>query len=157
MMIVVLLMSSCLFLFVSYQLYLRLLVEKLDSEDRTLKRKINFYKYQKNSRLMIYLLFSVCLLSVLLLGIVYTYYQLNQRNIRMEQRIERLAQGQVTQGDKIKNKRLKTALNQFPRKQAVSAESAAVLTNYELQLAREWRPYLGETSITMIRSEKHKP
>ena len=55
MMIVVLLMSSCLFLFVSYQLYLRLLVEKLDSEDRTLKRKINFYKYQKNSRLMIYL------------------------------------------------------------------------------------------------------
>lgn len=56
---------------------------------------------------MIYLLFSVCLLSVLLLGIVYTYYQLNQRNIRMEQRIERLAQGQATQGDKIKNKRLK--------------------------------------------------
>lgn len=51
---------------------------------------------------MIYLLFSVCLLSVLLLGIVYTYYQLNQRNIRMEQRIERLAQGQATQGDKIK-------------------------------------------------------
>ena len=63
---------------------------------------------------MIYLLFSVCLLSVLLLGIVYTYYQLNQRNIRIEQRIERLAQGQATQGDKIKNKRLKTALNQFP-------------------------------------------
>ncbi|NSV33745.1 hypothetical protein HRH26_11510, partial [Enterococcus faecalis] len=62
MMIVVLLMSSCLFLFVSYQLYLRLLVEKLDSEDRTLKRKINFYKYQKNSRLMIYLFFSICLL-----------------------------------------------------------------------------------------------
>ena len=148
MMIVVLLMSSCLFLFVSYQLYLRLLVEKLDSEDRTLKRKINFYKYQKNSRLMIYLLFSVCLLSVLLLGIVYTYYQLNQRNIRMEQRIER-------QGDKIKKQAIKkTALNQFPWKQAVSAESAAVLTNYELQLAREWRPYLGETSITMIRSEK---
>lgn len=155
MMIVVLLMSSCLFLFVSYQLYLRLLVEKLDSEDRTLKRKINFYKYQKNSRLMIYLLFSVCLLSVLLLGIVYTYYQLNQRNIRMEQRIERLAQGQATQGDKIKKQAIKkTALNQFPWKQAVSAESAAVLTNYELQLAREWRPYLGETSITMIRSEK---
>ena len=151
MMIVVLLMSSCLFLFVSYQLYLRLLVEKLDSEDR----KINFYKYQKNSRLMIYLLFSVCLLSVLLLGIVYTYYQLNQRNIRMEQRIERLAQGQVTQGDKIKKQAIKkTALNQFTWKQAVSAESAAVLTNYELQLAREWRPYLGETSITMIRSEK---
>ena len=142
MMIVVLLMSSCLFLFVSYQLYLRLLVEKLDSEDRTLKRKINFYKYQKNSRLMIYLLFSVCLLSVLLLGIVYTYYQLNQRNIRMEQRIERLAQGQATQGDKIKKQAIKkTALNQFPWKQAVSAESAAVLTNYELQLAREWRPY----------------
>ena len=139
MMIVVLLMSSCLFLFVSYQLYLRLLVEKLDSEDRTLKRKINFYKYQKNSRL----------------GIVYTYYQLNQRNIRMEQRIERLAQGQATQGDKIKKQAIKkTALNQFPWKQAVSAESAAVLTNYELQLAREWRPYLGETSITMIRSEK---
>mgnify|MGYP003176161334 CR=1 FL=1 len=155
MMIVVLLMSSCLFLFVSYQLYLRLLVEKLDSEDRTLKRKINFYKYQKNSRLMIYLLFSVCLLSVLLLGIVYTYYQLNQRNIRMEQRIERLAQGQATQGDKIKKQAIKkTALNQFTWKQAVSAESAAVLTNYELQLAREWRPYLGETSITMIRSEK---
>ena len=105
---------------------------------------------------MIYLLFSVCLLSVLLLGIVYTYYQLNQRNIRMEQRIERLAQGQTTQGDKIKNKRLKTALNQFPWKQAVSAESAAVLTNYELQLAREWR-YLSERGITMIRSEKHKP
>lgn len=38
MMIIVLLMSSCLFLFVSYQLYLRLLVEKLDSEDRTLKK-----------------------------------------------------------------------------------------------------------------------
>lgn len=104
---------------------------------------------------MIYLLFSVCLLSVLLLGIVYTYYQLNQRNIRMEQRIERLAQGQATQGDKIKKQAIKkTALNQFTWKQAVSAESAAVLTNYELQLAREWRPYLGETSITMIRSEK---
>ena len=44
---------------------------------------------------MIYLLFSVCLLSVLLLGIVYTYYQLNQRNIRMEQRIERLAQAKL--------------------------------------------------------------
>ena len=156
MMIVVLLMSSCLFLFVSYQLYLRLLVEKLDSEDRTLKRKINFYKYQKNSRLMIYLLFSVCLLSVLLLGIVYTYYQLNQRNIRMEQRIERLAQGQATQGDKIKQA-IKNSLKSVSWKQAVSAESAAVLTNYELQLAREWRPYLGETSITMIRSEKHKP
>ena len=39
----------------------------------------------------------------------------------MEQRIERLAH-YATQGDKIKNKRLKTALNQFP-KQAVSAES----------------------------------
>jgi len=156
MMIVVLLMSSCLFLFVSYQLYLRLHVEKLESEDRTLKRKINFYKYQKNSRLMIYLLFSVCLLSVLLLGIVYTYYQLNQRNIRMEQRIERLAQGQAAQGDKIKKQAIKkTALNQFPWKQAVSAESAAVLTNYELQLAREWRPYLGETSITIIRSESY--
>ena len=89
MMIVVLLMSSCLFLFVSYQLYLRLLVEKLDSEDKIKKQAIK-----------------------------------------------------------------KTALNQFTWKQAVSAESAAVLTNYELQLAREWRPYLGETSITMIRSEK---
>ncbi|MGH2233422.1 hypothetical protein ACQ1ZI_17760, partial [Enterococcus faecalis] len=58
-------------------------------------------------------------------------------------------------GAKIKKQEIKkTDLNQFPWKQAVSAESAAVLTNYELQLAREWRPYLGETSITMIRSEK---
>ena len=135
MMIVVLLMSSCLFLFVSYQLYLRLLVEKLDSEDRTLKRKINFYKYQKNSRLMIYLLFSVCLLSVLLLGIVYTYYQLNQRNIRIEQRIERLAQGQATQGDKIKKQAIKkTALNQFPWKQAVSSVG---LSYHEFQTGQD--------------------
>lgn len=145
-----------LFLFFSYQLYVRFQLESLDSDSPKMKRKINFYKYQENNRSLLFLMIAAILFCVILFGILYTQHSLNKENKDLEFQIEEIKDaGKGMSGAEIESyEENSLKLTKFPWKKIVESRDAKALDNYELQLIRDWQPFFGESNVAIMISQK---
>ncbi|OJG98436.1 hypothetical protein RV18_GL003337 [Enterococcus termitis] len=145
-----------LFLFFSYQLYVRFQLESLDSDSPKMKRKINFYKYQENNRSLLFLMIAAIIFCLIFLGILYNQNTLRKDNKDLELKIEEIkdARGE-TSGTEIESYKENTLkLAEFPWNKVVESRDAQALDNYELQLIRDWQPFFGETNVAIMISQK---
>lgn len=152
--ILILLVSLGLLVFLSYQLYIRMQLERVEPDSPQMKRKIIFYKNQENNRLVLFLMFTAILFCLLFLGVLYNQYQLEQRQKDLEHKIEEVSYASGYSVESYQDNALKLA--EFPWKKVVESRDAQALTNYEIQLSKEWQPFLGETSVTILKSQNTK-
>ncbi|MGC6767369.1 hypothetical protein ACYSNR_03650 [Enterococcus sp. LJL128] len=138
----------------SYELYKRVNLNQLNSENPKMQKKINVYRQQENSRLVVSLVIAVIIISFVLLGILYQQYTLHKDNESLKADVETLGKGAASGKvivEEYQDKNLKLA--EFPWAKAVESQDAAALTSYELQLSRDWKPFFGEISVTIVRSQ----
>lgn len=147
-MFILILLILIIFLII-YQLYIRLKISKIDSSNSKMKKKINFYKNKAIKRSVFLLILSVCLLSVISMIIVYRQDSLMQENKKLYEKIDQA--GDVTVSQYQENL---LRLTEFPWERVVESNDIQTLSNYEIQLSREWEPFFGESSISMIVSQK---
>lgn len=155
-MIGMILIVVLLIVFFSIQLYVRVQLESLDSNDRKMKQKINFYKSQENNRAIIFLLAGAIIFCLLFAGIIYTQNSLRKDNKDLQMKMEDVeARATSTSALEVyKDNTLKLA--SFPWDKVVETTDNQSMINYELQLIREWQPFLGEANITIINSQNTK-
>ena len=97
-------LTVLLFLFFSYQLYVRFQLESLDSDSPKMKRKINFYKHQENNRSLLFLMIAAIIFCLILLGILYNQNTLRKDNKDLEFKIEEISDARGgTSGTGIEN------------------------------------------------------
>lgn len=149
-------LTVLLFLFFSYQLYVRFQLESLDSDSPKMKRKINFYKHQENNRSLLFLMIAAIIFCLILLGILYNQNTLRKDNKDLEFKIEEISDARgVTSGTGIENyKENSLKLGEFSWKKVIESRDAKTLDNYELQFMREWQPFFGESNVAIMLSQK---
>ncbi|GGC93335.1 hypothetical protein JZO66_08565 [Enterococcus sp. DIV0242_7C1] len=149
-------LTVLLFLFFSYQLYVRFQLESLDSDSPKMKRKINFYKHQENNRSLLFLMIAAIIFCLILLGILYNQNTLRKDNKDLEFKIEEISDARgVTSGTGIENYKENTLkLGEFSWKKVIESRDAKTLDNYELQFMREWQPFFGESNVAIMISQK---
>ncbi|OJG75335.1 hypothetical protein RV12_GL001138 [Enterococcus quebecensis] len=122
-----------------------------------MKRKINFYKYQENSRSLLFLMIAAIIFCLILFGVLYNQDSLRKDNKDLELKIEEIkdARGGASSGAEIESYKENTLkLAEFPWKKVVESRDAQALDNYELQLLRDWQPFFGEANVAIIISQK---
>ena len=140
--------------FFSYELYKRVNLNQLNSENSKMQKKINVYRQQENSRLVVSLVIAMIFLSFVLLGILYQQYLQQKETESLKADVEVLEKSNSNKTGLVEEyteNSLKLA--EFPWGQVVESRDAAALTNYELQLSRDWKPFFGEISVTIFRSQ----
>ncbi|MCB5954479.1 hypothetical protein [Enterococcus sp. CWB-B31] len=143
--------------FFSYELYKRVNLNQLNSENSKMQKKINVYRQQENSRLVVSLVIAMIFISFVLLGILYQQYLLQQDNESLKSDVAVLEKETGSAGGLVEDyKAGSLKLAEFPWGTVVESRDAAALTNYELQLSRDWKPFLGEVSVTIVRSQTTK-
>lgn len=149
-------LTVLLFLFFSYQLYVRFQLESLDSDSPKMKRKINFYKHQENNRSLLFLMIAAIIFCLILLGILYNQNTLRKDNKDLEFKIEEISDARGgTSGTGIENYKENTLkLGEFSWKKVIESRDAKTLDNYELQFMREWQPFFGESNVAIMISQK---
>lgn len=147
---------AILFLFFSYQLYVRFQLESLDSDSPKMKRKINFYKYQENNRSLLFLMIAAIIFCLILFGILYNQDALRKDNKDLELKIGEIkdARGGASGAEIESYKENSLKLTEFPWKKVVESRDAQTLDNYELQFLRDWQPFLGEANVAIMISQK---
>lgn len=151
-------MVALLLMFFSYQLYVRAQLETLDSDNPKMKRKINFYKHQENNRSLIFLMIGIVLICFVLAGIFYNQSILRKDIKDLELKFEEVKTSDEASAtiavESYKENTLKLA--EFPWDKVVETRDATALTNYEIQLSRDWQPFFGEISVTILKSNNTK-
>ncbi|WP_321388573.1 hypothetical protein [uncultured Enterococcus sp.] len=137
--------------FFSYELIKRINLDRLPAENAKMQRKINVYRQQENSRLIVSIIVALILISLFLLGILYQQYTLEQDNESLKTEIETRDSGKIATVEEYTENSLKLA--DFSWGKIVENQDAAALKNYELQLSREWQPFFGDVSVTIVRSQ----
>ncbi|EOH94010.1 hypothetical protein UAW_02431 [Enterococcus haemoperoxidus ATCC BAA-382] len=147
---------AILFLFFSYQLYVRFQLESLDSDSPKMKRKINFYKYQENNRSLLFLMIAAIIFCLILFGILYNQDALRKDNKDLELKIGEIkdARGGASGAEIESYKENSLKLTEFPWKKVVESRDAQTLDNYELQFLRDWQPFFGEANVAIMISQK---
>lgn len=157
-MIVMVILVAVLLMFFSYQLYVRVQLETLDSDNSKMKRKINFYKHQENNRSLVFLMAGMVLICLVFAGVFYNQSALRKENKDLELKFEEIKSSNNSSSnfavESYKEKTLK--LTEFPWGKVVESRDAAALTNYEIQLSRDWQPFFGETNVTILKSNNTK-
>nr|OTP13535.1 hypothetical protein A5888_003013 [Enterococcus sp. 9E7_DIV0242] len=136
--------------FFSYELIKRINLDRLPAENTKMQRKINVYRQQENSRLIVSMVVAIILISLFLLGILYHQYTLEQDNESLKTEVETLGSSKNVSVEEYKENSLKLA--DFSWGKIVESKDAAAKKNYELQLSREWQPFFGEISVTILKS-----
>ncbi|OEH84124.1 hypothetical protein BCR26_00120 [Enterococcus rivorum] len=158
MMIVMVILVALLLAFFSYQLYVRVQLESLDSDNPKMKRKINFYKHQENNRSLIFLMAGTVMFSLLFAGVFYNQNVLRQETKDLELKVEEIKSSGAGSSsitvESYKENALK--LTEFPWNKVVESRDATALTNYEIQLSRDWQPFFGEINATILKSNNTK-
>lgn len=143
-----------LLIFFGYQLYERYQLDNLDSDSQELRNKLIVYKYQRNHWLLTTLLIGFLIMGALLIGILYRQQSLITENQQLKKEMNRLLQHssqtstvQTFQGNE-------KTVQTFPWQQLVKNDSMKTLKAYEVQLAKAWQPFLGNTTITILKSQR---
>lgn len=143
--------------FFAYQLFEKYQLEGLTADTRKMRRKINVYKNRQNSKQILYILIGLVVLCVLLVGMLYNQYYLNNKIEKMETKVEGVQKnsgGGTADVESYTEKDLK--LSEFTWDKILSAGDQAALANYEVQLSSDWEPYFGDTNVTIIKSDATK-
>lgn len=154
-MITGILIAGLIICFLGYRLFINYQASQIQSEDSLFLRKMSVFQRKQTQDNVRY---SMLILLIILAAMSIGSWQINrleQQSSSLQEEIDALVKKDVQKEEAVSvyqtNEQFMTA---FPWSRLVEEQEASYIQKMELQLAKDWEPYLGSATVLLVISEK---